>query len=200
MACLAKSPSAMSTWQRPQMPRPPQTESRSTPSARAASSRLAPSPNSPRLPEGVKTTRWVILSFPRRAGVQRKPRCPLRKTLDSLEPRFRGGDPCATRGQRSAGDSRPVLSAVMLREHREAMRIVFFFQSFGRGRGFVLQIVAARHGLATPPFGKISVVALRAGMHRRRVDRANEALRQLALGRRTSGLHDDLARNVAPVK
>ena len=34
-------------------------QSRSTPSARAASSRLAPSANSPRLPEGVKTMRWV---------------------------------------------------------------------------------------------------------------------------------------------
>src|SRR5277367_3537411 len=60
MACLAKSPSAISTWQRPQMPRPPQTESRSTPSPRAAASRLVPSANSPRLPDGVKTTRWAL--------------------------------------------------------------------------------------------------------------------------------------------
>ena len=37
-ACLANSPSATSIWQRPQMPRPPQTELRSTPSLRAASS------------------------------------------------------------------------------------------------------------------------------------------------------------------
>ena len=37
-ACLANSPSAISIWQRQQMPRPPQTESRSTPSLRAASS------------------------------------------------------------------------------------------------------------------------------------------------------------------
>src|SRR6516165_10299688 len=60
MACLAKSPWATSTWQRPQMPRPPQTESRSTPSVRAAASRLVPSANSPRLPEGVKTTRCAL--------------------------------------------------------------------------------------------------------------------------------------------
>src|SRR5277367_2034726 len=39
------------------MPRPPQTVSRSTPSFRAASSRLAPSSNSPRLPDGLKTIR-----------------------------------------------------------------------------------------------------------------------------------------------
>src|SRR5208282_185181 len=50
----------ISTWQRPQMPRPPQTESRSTPSARAAASRLVPSANSPRFPDGVKTTRWAL--------------------------------------------------------------------------------------------------------------------------------------------
>src|SRR5690606_41668008 len=42
---------------RPQMPRPPHTESRSTPSARAASRRLVPSANRPRLPDGAKTTR-----------------------------------------------------------------------------------------------------------------------------------------------
>src|SRR6202521_4575527 len=37
------------------MPRPPQTESRSTPSLRATSSTLAPSATSSRLPDGVKT-------------------------------------------------------------------------------------------------------------------------------------------------
>src|SRR5271170_5741952 len=42
------------------MPSPPQTESRSTPSSRAAASRLVPSANSPRLPDGVKTTRWAL--------------------------------------------------------------------------------------------------------------------------------------------
>ena len=43
MPSLANSPSPTSTWQRPQMPRPPQTESRSTPSLRAASSSDVPS-------------------------------------------------------------------------------------------------------------------------------------------------------------
>ena len=54
--CFASSPSLTTTWQRPQIPRPPQTESRSTPSDRAASSRFVPCANRPRLPEGVKTT------------------------------------------------------------------------------------------------------------------------------------------------
>ncbi len=54
--CLANSPSATSTWQRPQMPRPPQTESTSTPSVRAAERSGVPTGKRPRLPEGVKTT------------------------------------------------------------------------------------------------------------------------------------------------
>src|ERR1700722_19415846 len=119
--------------------------------------------------------------MPAKAGIQRESRYPVRITLDSLDPRFRGGDTCAMRGRRAIRSSRRVLPAVMLCKHGEAMRIVFVFQSFGRGRSFVLQIVAARHGLASPPLGKISVVALRAGMHRRRVDGADETFRQLAL-------------------
>src|SRR5262245_39720634 len=57
MASLACVPSLTTTWQRPQIPRPPQTESRSTPSVRAASRTLVPAANAPRLPEGVKTAR-----------------------------------------------------------------------------------------------------------------------------------------------
>src|SRR5690606_21856141 len=57
MPCLAYSPSPTITWQRPQMPRPPQTESTSTPSARAALSSGVPSGKRPRFPDGVKTTR-----------------------------------------------------------------------------------------------------------------------------------------------
>ena len=44
------------TWQRPQIPRPPQTESMSTPSERAASRTVVPSGNRPRRPDGVKMT------------------------------------------------------------------------------------------------------------------------------------------------
>src|SRR6266498_5064348 len=57
ISSLACVPSLTTIWQRPQIPRPPQTESRSTPSARAASSTLVPAANAPRLPEGVKTAR-----------------------------------------------------------------------------------------------------------------------------------------------
>src|SRR5688572_22778978 len=56
MPCFANSPSATRTWQRPQMARPPQTESMSTPSVRAAASSGVPTANRPRLPDGVKTT------------------------------------------------------------------------------------------------------------------------------------------------
>src|SRR5712671_4494771 len=54
--CLAKLPMLCSTWQRPQMPRPPQTESMSTPSARAASRTVVSFGNRPRRPDGVKMT------------------------------------------------------------------------------------------------------------------------------------------------
>ncbi len=56
-AMLANSPSPTFTWQRPQMARPPQTESMSTPSARAACNTGVPTAKRPRLPEGVKTMR-----------------------------------------------------------------------------------------------------------------------------------------------
>src|SRR5450755_1927529 len=54
--CLANSPSATKTWQRPQRPRPPHTESMSTPRLRAACSSGVPTGKLPRLPEGVNTT------------------------------------------------------------------------------------------------------------------------------------------------
>ena len=80
------------------------------------------------------------------------------------------------------------------------MRIVFGLEPRRGGRSFRFEVVAARDRLAAPPFGEISVGALRAGVHRGRVDRANEPLRQFALRRRSSCLHDDLARDVAPVE
>ena len=55
--CLGNEPIPWLTWQRPQIPRPPQTESMSTPSDRAASRTVVPSGNRPRLPDGVKMTR-----------------------------------------------------------------------------------------------------------------------------------------------
>ena len=54
--CLANAPTPWLTWQRPQIPRPPQTESMSTPSERAASRTVVPSGNRPRRPDGVKIT------------------------------------------------------------------------------------------------------------------------------------------------
>jgi len=56
MACFANSPSTQMIWQRPQIPRPPQTESISTPRLRAASSTAVPRANVPRLPDGVNTS------------------------------------------------------------------------------------------------------------------------------------------------
>src|SRR6185369_5008171 len=56
MPCFGNSPRPWVTWQRPQMPRPPQTESMSTPKERAASSTVVPSGNRPRRPDGVKMT------------------------------------------------------------------------------------------------------------------------------------------------
>ena len=60
MPCFGNEPSAGTTWQRPQMPRPPHTESMSTPSERAASSTVVPGSNRPRRPDGVKMT-WAPL-------------------------------------------------------------------------------------------------------------------------------------------
>ena len=57
MPCLGKSPNEGLTWHFEQMPRPPQTESRSTPSARAAASTVVPAGKRPRWPDGVKITR-----------------------------------------------------------------------------------------------------------------------------------------------
>src|SRR5262245_10066072 len=58
----------MSTWQRPQMPRPPQTESTSTPSVRAADRSGVPTGNRPRLPEGMKTTSGSLAVMRLRSG------------------------------------------------------------------------------------------------------------------------------------
>src|SRR5690606_28288991 len=52
-----------STWQRPQMARPPHTESTSTPRLRAACRSGVPSGKWPRLPDGVKTTSAVSRGF-----------------------------------------------------------------------------------------------------------------------------------------
>src|SRR3984885_8667262 len=54
---FANSPSATSTWQRPQSARPPHTESMSTPRLRAACRSGVPSGKWPRFPEGMNTTR-----------------------------------------------------------------------------------------------------------------------------------------------
>ena len=60
MPCFGNSPIPGSTWQRPQIPRPPQTESMSTPSdARGIEDGRAPA-NRPRRPDGVKTTERVV--------------------------------------------------------------------------------------------------------------------------------------------
>src|ERR1700728_1484024 len=153
------------------MPRPPQTESRSTPSSRAAASRLVPSANSPRLPDGVKTTRWAL-----------------------------NGNPSTARTRTARARSRRAFAPIVLGEEGQAMGVVFPLQPLGGCGCFLFQIVAALGRLAAPPLGEIGVVALRAGVHRRRVNGADEALRQFALRRRTSGLDDDLARDVAPVE
>src|SRR3984885_7746146 len=150
------------------MPRPPQTESRSTPSSRAAASRLAPSANSPRLPDGVKTTRWAL----------------------NVNARTRTARAWSTRD----------FAPIVLGEKGQGGGFVSPPQPLGGGRGLLFQTVAALGRRAAPPLGEIGVVALRAGVHRRRVNGADEALRQFALRRRTSGLDDDLARDVAPIK
>ena len=54
MPCFANDPKAGTTAHRPQIPRPPQTESMSTPSERAASRTVVPAGARPRRPDGVK--------------------------------------------------------------------------------------------------------------------------------------------------
>src|SRR5262245_9101019 len=72
----------MSTWQRPQMPRPPQTESTSTPSVRAAERSGVPAGKRPRLPEGMKTTSGSLAVMGRRSGAGRA--APLAAAADGL--------------------------------------------------------------------------------------------------------------------
>ena len=82
---LANAPIDGTTWQRPQIPRPPHTLSRSTPSWRAASSTVVPSATSPDSPDGVNTTRCVIAPSPSEAIVSSvltmAPKC--RRSLDA---------------------------------------------------------------------------------------------------------------------
>ena len=56
------------------MPRPPHTESMSTPSVRPASSTVVPAGNAPRRPEGVKITSGSVRRHGRRAELSRRPR------------------------------------------------------------------------------------------------------------------------------
>ena len=71
MPCLAKLPSPTVTWHRPQIARPPHTESMSTPSWRAAVRTGVPSAKRPRLPEGVKTTSASFIRCLRAGGAVR---------------------------------------------------------------------------------------------------------------------------------
>src|ERR1700759_1315515 len=133
------------------MPRPPQTESRSTPRARAASSRLKPSATSPRFPDGVKTTRWALNA-----------KGPALALFSKLW-------------------SKPFPS-IVFGENSQAMRIVFCLEPQGGSLSFAFQVLAARDRFAAPPLSEIGVFALRARVHRRRVDRANKPIGQLAFG------------------
>src|SRR5262249_51093224 len=63
MPSLAKLPSLTSIWQRPQMPRPPHTESMSTPRLRAAVSTGVPQAKRPRRPEGMKAISALALAL-----------------------------------------------------------------------------------------------------------------------------------------
>src|SRR5450755_4040241 len=99
--CLANSPSATKTWQRPHSPRPPQTESMSTPRLRAACSRGVPTGKFPRLPEGVNTTRGsrgaMRYALPRSSG-------PAAMTTFAAPPRsLPGGCRCRCAGAGARG-------------------------------------------------------------------------------------------------
>src|SRR6185436_5647232 len=88
IAHLANEPVDGSIWHRPQIPRPPHTESRSTPSWRAAVNTVVPVSTWPVKPEGVKTIRGIGLlaatATPALALVRRVGRRPV------------GSDPCST--------------------------------------------------------------------------------------------------------
>ena len=64
----------------------------------------------------------------------------------------------------------------------------------------LVEVLAAGRGIAAAPMGEVVVGIEKAGVHRRRVHRLHEALRQLGLGGRAAGARDDLSRDVAPVK
>ena len=68
MPCFANDPNAGTTAQRPQIPRPPQTESMSTPSERAASRTVVPAGARPRRPDGVKMICGSAVAAPSLTG------------------------------------------------------------------------------------------------------------------------------------
>src|SRR5271166_6870290 len=106
----------------------------------------------------------------------------------------------ARRRMASVTRSRRSFAPVMLGQERQAVGVVLLLQPLGGGVRFLFQVFTAGDRRGASPLGEIGVVALRAGVHRSRVDGADETFGQFALGGRTSGLDDDLARDVAPVK
>ena len=113
--CLAKLPKLGSTWQRPHKPRPPHTESISTPSARAACNKGVPKGKRPRRPDGVNTTKassdifflsfrlFVVITIQRHCERSEATPCALasgyaarRRRLPSRRPRRPSPSPSAT--------------------------------------------------------------------------------------------------------
>src|SRR5579884_3096843 len=90
--CLGNSPRLGRTWQRPKRPRPPQTESMSTPKARAASRTVVPTGKRPRRPEGVKTTK----TSPPSGSPLRPPPSPVTPWVAGTSARFRRAQEAAT--------------------------------------------------------------------------------------------------------
>src|SRR4051794_30620058 len=100
MPCFGKAPAAGVTWHRPQIPRPPHTESMSTPSDRAASRTVVPVGTRPRRPGGVKMTSGSAEGAPGGIGSGRP-------------------DACAGKGSPTTVDATPAGLAI---EHRLAVR------------------------------------------------------------------------------
>ena len=101
--CLANSPTLWTTWHRPQIPRPPHTESRSTPSARAASRIEVPRGNRPRRPDGVKTMRASSGASPAARGVFSHDGGGDRRSAGRAPLRCRGGPPAPGTSRSTAG-------------------------------------------------------------------------------------------------
>src|SRR4051794_26478286 len=177
MACLANAPNAGSTWQRPQMPRPPHTESRSTPSSRAASSTVVPVRTAPRRPDGTKTATavpagWSVTIAARRARGAWSRRLRLAAGRHRI-PTARGDQrPQPLRGERRVEPSRLRL--------RRGERI------------------AGDRERSTAPLGDVLVGRLLAGHLRGPVDRLLEAVGEQHLVALLSGAGVDLGRDVAP--